>query len=542
MMTLPTSYHQPTARSDGSAWRPAWFVVLIGVCGLLSSVVEAQGLRETRATRRAVAAAEPATLRDAELAVIDVHIGRRGEPVPDLAVGEFRLEIDGQSVPIDGFEEIGHGSRLPVRYLVFIDDFFSIPSQRNRVLDGIRAQLTELGDRDRMAVLAFDGETVEVLAGWTRLLPVLDDALQRARRRPSHGLLRLAEQRQFELSQRLAPPVHYSSGSFAGIGLTGSTQPDQGAVSLRRAREITGQVANVMRAATASLYALPTTDEGRNVMILLSGGWQVSPDRWVVMRGDGKGPYTGIQAAESLFAPLVESADQRQYTLYPVAVPNWTTNEPTGSIDPLIDEMLTRLAVETGGEALLETRSVGKILSLVARDVESYYRLQFTPRWRHEQRRQRVRIDVAGGRYRVRARLGLADPSRQQQIACLAESAAYLERALPGSKALDIAIEAGAGRQIPLRIRIAADAVTMRREGEQYVADLELRVARFDGEAAHEAKTMPLRLTRASLPARGDVLTHEAQVRLPRKAKSLLVSVYDPNDGTLLAREVALPR
>lgn len=533
MTTPPSPSSQPAGR------RTLFAVLLVAASWLTAGVAAAQGTREARAARRATTSGEPMILRDAEHAIVDVHVARRGEPVRDIEVGDFRLEVDGQSVPIDGFEEIGHGSRLPVRYLIFIDDFFSIPSQRNRVLDGIRARLGELGARDRMAILAYDGETVEVLAGWTRLLPVLDEALLRARKRPSHGLLRLAEQRQFELSQRLSPPVHYSSGSFAGIGLTGSTQPNHGAISLRRAREITGQVANVMRAATASLYALPS-DEGRHVMLLLSGGWQVSPDSWVVMRGDGKGPYTGIQAAESLFAPLIESADQRRYTLYPVAVPSWTTDEPTGNFDPLVDEMLTRLAVETGGQALLEARSVSKIFSLVAKDLESYYRLRFAPQWRHERRRQRLRVDVAGGRYRVRARLGLADPSRQQQINCLAESATYLERSLPGAEALTIAIEAGAGRQIPLRIRIAADAVTMRREGDQYVVDLELRVARFGVASPPEPEPILVRLTRTRLPERGDVLTHEARVRLPKKAKSLLVSVYDPRDGTLLAREVTM--
>lgn len=474
-------------------------------------------------------------------AIVDVRVERRGEPLSGLERDAFELQLDGRPVTALAVEEIKPGHRLPRRYLVFIDDFFSVPSQRNRILDGIEAQLPVLGVDDRMAILAFDGTTVEILSGFTRSIRSLENALERARSRPSQGLLRLTEQRQFELSQRLGGRSLNSSGSFAGIGLTGSTQPDQGAISLRRAREITGQVARVLRAATAALYALPES-EGRNVMLMLSGGWQVAPDRWVVTRAQGGGPFTGIRAAESLFAPLVESADQQGYTLYPVAVPNWSSHEPGGRRNDLVDEMLTRLAIDTGGAAVLEDEDVTKVLGLVAHDLEAYYRLRFAVPARGEDRRQRLRVDVAGGP-RVRTRTGLADPSRQIQIACLVESAGFLARELPGTEALEVAIRAAAGgREVPLEIRIAAGAVTLRPQGESFVADLELRVARFDDDATPEAEIQALRLVRAQLPRHGDILIHQAQVRLPKKAERVLVSVYDPRDGTLLTKAVAVPR
>gem|GEM_PF-4852330 len=479
-------------------------------------------------------------LRDSEEAVVDVRVERRGEAVRGIAAGDFHLALDGHEVALRAVEEAGPGSAVPLYYLLFIDDFFSVPSQRNRILDGIRSQLDLLRQQDRMAVLSFDGETVEVLSGWTRSLPALEAALARSCRRPSHGLLRLAEQRQFELSQRLTPR-RFASGSFAGVGLSGSTRPDQGALSLRRAREITGQVATALRAATAALYALPN-DRGRRVMIMLSGGWQVAPDRWVVNPSREKGPYTGLQAAEKLFEPLIESADQRGYTLYPVAVPSWSSGEATLRREPLVGDMLRQLAVETGGIALLDERLAGMVLKRVSQDLDGFYRLRFATNWHHDQRRRRLKLVVKGGRYRGRTRLGLADPSRHEQIRCLAQSAGFLDRPLPGADALQVAVVAGAhGRDVPLRIHITAGAVAMRHEGEVFVADLELRVMPVDRLPPASAEVWPLRFSRGQLPASGEILSETAQVTLPKKAARVLVSVYDPHDGTLLTSQVALP-
>lgn len=481
--------------------------------------------------------------------MIDVRVEKRGEAFIGVPEEAFRLEIDGEPIEPLRVEAITPADPLPRRVLVFIDDFFSVPSERNHVLDILAQEVALLSPADRMAVLAFDGTTVEVLTGWTRSIRTLEDAFSRARARPSQGLLRLTEQRQFELSQRLRPRSATSSGSFAGIGLSGSSQPDQGAISLRRAREITGQVARVLRAATAALYALPTEqrrdatrrDAHRNVMIMLSGGWQVAPDRWIVNPGSG-GPYTGLRAAESLFAPLIESADQKGFTIYPVAVPNWSPDIAGPRRNALVDEMLTRLAVDTGGAAILDDRHISKVLEPILDDLGAYYRIHFDLPRRHDDRRRRLRVDVDGGP-RIRTRTGLADRSRQVEIACLVESAGFLDRPLPGTENLEVAIRAAAGgRDVPLEIQIDAGAVSLRPEGDAYVADLELRVARFaDDEPIGDSEARPLRLVRSAMPGRGDILVHETRVKVPRKAERLLVSIYDPRDGTLLTKAVVVP-
>src|ERR1700761_7429618 len=73
----------------------------------------------------------------------------RGNPIHGLKPADFRLKVDGKDVPIEYFTEVLQGeeasepasapSATPVKvgtsYLIFIDDFFSIDTQRNRVLD-----------------------------------------------------------------------------------------------------------------------------------------------------------------------------------------------------------------------------------------------------------------------------------------------------------------------------------------------------------------------------------------------------------------------
>ena len=102
---------------------------------------------------------------------------RNGVRVFGLTPEDFRLLIGGKEVPIEFFTEIRGGEALrdagaspwdiaPISegqtrgtsYLVFIDDFFSIAVDRNRVLRALAEQLTFLQEGDRMAIVAWDGD------------------------------------------------------------------------------------------------------------------------------------------------------------------------------------------------------------------------------------------------------------------------------------------------------------------------------------------------------------------------------------------------
>ena len=85
-------------------------------------------------------------------------------------------------------------------YLLYIDEYFSISVDRNRVLDGMIEDLPLLAPEDRMAVVAFDGRELEMLSTWSQSVDRLQRVLRDAKNRRTFGLQRLAERRQWELT------------------------------------------------------------------------------------------------------------------------------------------------------------------------------------------------------------------------------------------------------------------------------------------------------------------------------------------------------
>src|SRR5688572_7918760 len=116
-----------------------------------------------------------------DVRVVNVEVvvtDKDGERVRGLGAKDFRLKVDGQEVPIDFFSEIlggavvareraddtkevpalAPGQPVGTSYLVFIDDFFSIARDRDRVLERLEEQAKAMQPEDRMAVVAFDGQ------------------------------------------------------------------------------------------------------------------------------------------------------------------------------------------------------------------------------------------------------------------------------------------------------------------------------------------------------------------------------------------------
>jgi VWFA-related protein len=117
---------------------------------------------------------------DVEAVVTD----REGNRVRGLSAGDFRLLVDGAEVPVERFSEVAEG-KMGRSYLVFVDDSLSIAVQRDLVLWEIERDLDRLGPEDRMAIVAFDGERLHLLADWTGDRGMLAAALAEARKRPA---------------------------------------------------------------------------------------------------------------------------------------------------------------------------------------------------------------------------------------------------------------------------------------------------------------------------------------------------------------------
>lgn len=500
---------------------------------------------------------------DVRVIGLEVKVTQRGEPVHDLRPGDFRVEVDGKPQPITGFTEIQRSrlvsedaitglQQVGTHYLIFVDEFFTVTASRNRVLDHLSEQLVLLRPEDSMAVVSFDGKGLSILGDWSRTPKA---ALAEARERPCHGLERLGEQRRAEALMRSSAQQPGSASGFASIGFNGSIQTGEQpfALGLARTREIVGQVEQVMRGAAATLRGLERPP-GRKVMVLLLGPWPVSPDDWLLRDDENGGTFSGVAAAQRLMRPLVQTANRLGYTLYPVEVPAWDRKDTSARLSlgdarqererkayqTQTEETLQALATATGGKAFTG-RAMLEVMPRVVEDTRSYYLLDIAPTWRGADKSHEVEVKVAQRGLTVRCRASFMDLSRRREIASLIASAELFGTPLPGESSLAVALgppsRAGRGRmEVPLRLEIAADARTGR---EPPSSGLELRVGSLDDLDPDDfLPAEPIQLTGGQPIAAGRGTVYETRLDLSHEKQDLLISVYDPRSGTVLAKRV----
>lgn len=514
-----------------------------------------------------------------DVRVVNVEVvvtDRDGNRVAGLGPDDLRLYVDGGEVPIAYFTEIRGGDAVapaagadavpglpalapgePVgtSYLVFIDDYFPIQRDRNRVLQALADDLPNLGPGDRMAVVAFDGREIEMLSSWTSSRPELERALRRAEERPAYGLQWIGLQRSFEnaFGRRVRPQAALLTSSFD------PTVDERGF-----AYEIRQRVEREVAAATATLRAF-AQPPGRKVMILLSGGWPFSSAQFAV--NDLGRPLVGFGYDDSIgvFAPLTDTANLLGYTLYPVDVPGLggdfgaevereTRFATELEIEPslaafererLLQDSLYYLARETGGRALINSKRLAA-LPEVATDTRSYYWIGFVPDRNRDNALHEIRVEAVDASLRARTRESFRDLSWGVENDMAVESALLFGAAPAAGRIL---VEAGeperVGRkyiELPLRLVIPADAVTTLPENGELVARLELRVAARDShKRSSEIYTVPFELRVAADAPAGAVVVYDTRVKLRNDEQDLVVSVHDPlSNQNLMARlEVA---
>ena len=360
-----------------------------------------------------------------DVRVVNVEVvvtDKDGERVRGLGAKDFRLKVDGQEVPIDFFSEILGGSVVarqnaddgtkevpalapgqPVgtSYLVFIDDFFSIARDRDRVLERLEEQAKAMQPEDRMAVVAFDGQELTMLTTWTNDERVLQSAMRQARDRPTTGLQRMAELTQNDEDRRNRRDLETTSLTFLDQEREHRLDMQLDPVEMGYATRLIDQLKRSVSAAVATLRGF-ADPPGRKAMILLSGGWPYNPAEYTVNDYDADfvdvvsaGADPLIPVGRQIYGDLTNAANLLGYTLYPVDLPGMQrefrdastaapSNEQEASIGGLFPRedqahaSLEFLARETGGEALLNSRR-DVAFERVTADTRSYYWLGFTP-------------------------------------------------------------------------------------------------------------------------------------------------------------------
>jgi VWFA-related protein len=542
-------------------------------------------------------AAAPASLfgEEIDVRVVNVEVvvtDAKGERVSGLAAADFTLAVDGKPVPLQYFTEIREGRAeaapptgaaagpdglapaaavqpLPTTatsgtwYLVFVDDYFAIAPQRDRVLDSLRAGLDQLRPEDRMAIVAYDGGRLAQLAPWTGSRAALLDALDAAKTRPARGYERITERRGFRREEEFRSQI-LSDATPLDLNTRGGgldeTKRAYGITLIRQVQASAGAAVSAMRA-----FAQPP---GRKVLLLLAGGWPFSARNLVT--GGSAIPSQDLPEGDEVLKPLADTANLLGYTIYPVDLPGQQSASPdadapsamvdadalrTGPVtppvgtSPLLDEQeleasLHFLAQQTGGRPLLDgDRNVA--LASTAADVRSFYWLGFVPSWRGDDRTHRIEVQVRRPGLRVRSRTGFLDLSRQAEVTMRLESALLLGTfpgALPMPMKLGPAQRTRRGQiEVPVTLGLPVDLMTVVPVDRQYAVKLELRFAASDGKGGtSQVPVVPITLSSEKPPTPGNFVRYDTKVTLRGPADRLVAAVYDPLSDKVATAEAPL--
>lgn len=522
-------------------WIQTWWFRFAGLSLLAAIPLQAQAPEDVSTFAEVI-----------DVRVVNVEVvvtDKEGQRVTGLTPEDFRVTVDGDEVGVDFFTEVSAGrvasatspdtavppalsagEAVGTRYLVFVDEFFSVRKQRNRVLEGLTEDLLLLQPEDRVAVVAYDGRGLDLLTSWTPPGEELERVLEDARRRPSYGTSRRMEQREARRGGVVKNQPYY--------------------LLLRN------QVKGTLDAAAASLRAF-AQPPGRRVMLLLSGGW---PTDAATFATRSQSVYTTnvVSGIPSSLYELVSTANRLGYTLYPVDVQGVSAESPgdveltsPGSASTgLIREgeehhSLRTLGHLTGGEEMLNSRRE-VALERVVDDTRSYYWLGFEPSWREHNGDHRIEVEVLRPGLKVRHRRGFTELTRQAETLMRVESALLFGDVPIGAGPLRVEAgepeRAGVGKvHVPLRIEVPLDRVTLLPQGDEHVTQLQLILAVIDRDGNQSATPrVPIHLRVPERPEEGATGVYVHTILTRREKQDLLTVVYDPLSGETLARRMTL--
>lgn len=513
-----------------------------------------------------------------EVRVVNVEVvvtDKDGNRVTGLQPSDFQLRVDGKEVPVEFFTEVvgreavapaggeSHpaagpnvvpGEAVGTWYLVFVDDYFSQTPNRNSVLEHLKDQLARLGPDDRMAVVAFDGGKLDMLASWTNNTRDLSRAFSDAMARPARGPQRATELAEMLRNEGFAgantdPFNDGSTNPLAGRLVNQSLSLQEKAYGQTLARQLNAEVSAAVSAMRAT-SGVP----GRKVLLLLSGGWPFSIQSY--LRGSRDSALSReLPEGEKVYGPLASAANLLGYTIYPVDLPG--VQEGAASATDIgasgsggryreqeVEGALSFLAKQTGGRPLINALR-DKALDVAEEDTRSYYWLGFTPSWERNDKQHKVAVDVRRPGLTVRSRNNFLDLSKQASVSMLLESALLfgnLPDAIQMPVKLGTLANTKAGVEIPITLALPVSAFTAVPLDGKYHAKLELRVAATDDQGNRsEIQVIPLELASAKEPKAGGFVKYETKVTVKGKPKRLVLATYDPLSGKIATSEVEVP-
>ena len=508
-----------------------------------------------------------------------------GNRVQGLRPSDFELLVDGEPTPIAYFTEIEDGlardgtagdlagvpsldPNAPVgtNFLVFIDDLFSFEHDRNRVLDRLREDLGEFGPADRVAAVAYDGQTAEILTPWTNSADQFEDALDRARSRPSGGLQQLSARKQVTQDRQVLADHQAGRDQSGLLGSAPQVTSGFSETTLRMdvayKESLGNQLESSVLAAMATMRRF-ANQPGRKVMLLLAGGWPRSVEIFARERLPDGGSLPvdrRVMSEHELYGPLVSTANLIGFSLYPVDLPGLTRDfygdatrgfganaEPdtiggapgTLEQEDTIHSALQLLAHSTGGVPLMNARRDVALASVVA-DTRSYYWLGFEPQRREDNRFHDIAVRLAGrADLDARTREGYVDMSRDHELDMTVRAALLFgdpPQALPLQVRFSEPVPAGRRKMsVPVEVAIPLDEIQLLPVADEWLNVVEIRVTAMDsGGNRSEVSFEKVPIAGAEEPQPGQTFYYQTDLQLRRREHSLVMTVHDPLTGTNL--------
>ena len=396
-----------------------------------------------------------------------------------------------------------------------------------------------------MAVVAYDGNRLEMLSSWSQSSAGLERVFRNAMTRPAKGLQREGEDNRYARTDR-ARRLASERGSFD------SSQMRLDLDERTYAETLQEQVEGIVAAASSALRGF-ANPPGRKVLILLAGGWPYDPAEYAVNDYNRTIIEPLLKRGDEIFAPLIGTANQLGYTIYSVDVPGLT--EETNSSAEFksgsnfnerntrfqrennLQYSLQHLATETGGKALLNSQRE-EVLARVTEDTRTYYWIGFTPTWQGDDSAHKVALSTRVEDLRLRNRAGFVDFSSKTQTTMAVESILLFGEG-PDSAALPV--EVGTARKIsgtkmnvPVTIRIPLERLTALVTDKGMSAEVELRIAALDERGGRsDIPVIPIRLDMPGKAPAGAYATYTTIVQLRRAHNELVLAVSDAAGGAI---------
>lgn len=409
----------------------------------------------------AVAAQNPAT-DEAEVEPetpffdsLDVHVvnvdvvvtDRQGRPVEGLKVEDFELSVDGRDQAIANFYAVAGGrpvsdsaetiSSLPLAedvtrldpvlaeeqrlyLIVYIDNLFIQPFNRNKVLRQVRTFLAEnIGVEDRVMVVTFE-RSLHLRQPFTSDLQAVGDQLFEIEELSAFA-------RHNEATRQRTLRNLQSAKTFA------EAEPWVDFYAKERFNDLSLSI-DGLKEIVHSLAGLP----GRKALLYVSDGLPMRAGADLFAHLDQRFTHgangrllSSRYSARSSFRELVSAANSHRvafYTLEAIGVRSHasvsaeTRGDGGSQIELDIErdfnnqETLQMLAADTGGLAAFNTNNIAGALDRMGADFRSYYSLGFVPRLGSDGRAHSIDVEVKGRKLTVRHRRSFRSRSPESAL------------------------------------------------------------------------------------------------------------------------------